>query len=121
MQCSNVEEYEHRPAEEHFHDRMGGLQYKPHRGDSFLDVHTRTGLFVVQQRFFETHSFNIIVSHAAVCLMLHYFLIAQCPKEHALQLKAHDYWPNTLVRAYSLASPQSQFEYLGTLNGRDAI
>lgn len=108
----DAENFEQRPVERMHRDRIGALLYRPYRGESFLDIHTRVGLFVVQQNFFQYMPVAIIVGHALTCLMLHYFLTQDCPDENTLNLQASEYWPNALVRKYT---KNTSFEYNGIL------
>lgn len=112
---TNVEDFTQRPAEKWNREQLGPLHYKPVRGENFLDVHTRAGLFVVQQRFFQYIPITIIVSHASLCLMMHYFLTITCPLEYTLEEKAHLYWPNAMIRKYHAIDITAGFEYDGVL------
>jgi len=114
QQGCDVEDFHQRPVEKHFLDSQGSWQYRPHRGESFLDVHVRAGLFVTQNHFFQYHPTTIIVSHGAVCLMLHYFLTNTCPDGES-DTKCSDYWPNGLARQYKTPAHPSSFVSTGTL------
>jgi len=111
----DVEDFKERPVEGFHYDKAGPLQYKPHRGESFLDIHTRMGVFAIQQNFFRMFPTTIIVGHASTCLMLHYFLIQECPDDDILNLKASFYWPNALVRKYTPRDSSGFYEYNGVL------
>jgi len=97
---TNVEDFSQRPAEKWNLEQLGSLHYRPVRGENFLDVHTRAGLFIVQQRFFQYLPVVIIVSHASLCLMMHYFLTNSCPNSKTFEEPASRYWPNAMVRKY---------------------
>lgn len=115
----DAEDFEQRPIEKMHRNRIGVLLYKPYRGESYLDIHTRVGLFVVQQNFFEHMPTAIIVGHASTCLMLHYFLTQTCPDENTLNYRASEYWPNALVRKYT--KQNLAFEYNGIVGTQNDI
>ena len=116
QQGCEVEDFEQRPLEKHFYDKLGAWQYKPNRGESLMDVHVRVGLFVTQNHFFQYCPTPIIVSHASVCLMLHYFLIHECPSLTDKPGKAIDYWPNGSVRKYETIGHPIPFTFVKVLN-----
>ncbi len=114
----NVENFSERPIEGIYWKR-NNMHYKPARGESLLEVHVRAGLFVVQQGFFQFYPHTIIVSHAAVCLMLHYFLTQQVPPSSLNMANALEYWPNALIRQYNTNG--HAIRYRGILQGKTSV
>ncbi len=114
----NVEYFSERPIEDMYWKR-NHMHYKPIRGESFLEVHVRAGLFVVQQGFFQFYPHVVIVSHAAVCLMLHYFLTQQVPSPNLNMVNALEYWPNALIRQYNADGHTIKYE--GILQGESSV
>ena len=116
----DVEDFRERPSEHIRYKTMGPLHYQPLRGESFLDLHTRAGLFAAQQRFFQYLPFVVIVSHASLCLMMHYFLTGDCPESlNPLRERASLYWPNAMVRKYTSNDVTDAFKYNGILGDKD--
>ncbi len=115
QQGCEAEDFVQRPTEKHYYDTLGSWQYNPHRGESLIEVHVRTGLFVVQNHFFQYHPQTIIVSHASTCLMMHYFLTNSCPVVTDTLEKAISYWPNGLAKKYETPGYPTTFVHTGDL------
>ena len=109
-----VEHFEERPVEKHYAEKMGVLHYRTLRGESFLDLYARVNVFIQQHKFFEHIPFLIIVSHAAVCIMLHYALTNTDFNFDILKTKASKYWPNCAIRKY--ISTHNSFKYDRVIN-----
>lgn len=108
---ARISDFDDRPLEKHFKHRLGRLHYKPNRGESFLDVHTRLGLFVYQQDSFTNIPYTIIVGHMESSIALHYFLISQ------VMSKENEHWKNGEVRKY--VKNFNTFEYKGIVNNNE--
>ena len=101
---TQINDFDNRPVEKHFQSKLGRLHYKPHRGESFLDVHVRAGVFVCQQNFFAYHPHTVIVAHKELNIALHHFLL------ETIAIDCQESWNTGEVRKYQ--RDVSKFEYL---------
>lgn len=103
--CNDVDDFSPRPMERDAYRKAGHLWYRPHRGESLIDLYMRVTLFFLQQGRFEYIPISIISSHLSTCQMFHALFTNEMPTS---EMK----WKNGEARKYEVSS---MLKYLGTV------
>lgn len=103
---SDVDNFNVRPMERHTYEKVGHVDYKAVRGESFMDVYVRATLFTLQHQNFQFIPLAVIVSHQDFCHTLHGHFTGEMPTPESS-------WKNCEIRKYMRS--ETGYHYLGKL------
>lgn len=106
--CNEIDSFAARPMERYAYEKAGHLAYTPLRGESFMDLQMRVGLFMLQHESFRHIPFVVVVSHRDACLALHSYLTGETPTPESK-------WKNCEIRKYAAIDSPNRFTYKGVL------